>query len=186
MQRFESLFDGRLVVPAVSLIEIDVVRSKTAQGLVEFVKNSFAGKTAPVWLVAHDAVNLGGNNNGFSARIRTQETSNHLFAGARRIDVGGVKEIDAEIERLMQKRLALLLVESPGMAAGFDFPRGGRTVGHAAKTDTGDLEARLAEGEVVHLFSRVLWYSVRCNSNNLRGTGEVQFSNYAFSAEPTP
>src|SRR5580700_582611 len=153
MQRFEGFLDGRLIIPPVRLIEIDVIGAKTAKTLVEFVENGFAGEAPAVRLVAHDALGFGGDDNGFPACVCFEETAKHLLTGTARINVGGVKKIDAKFERLAKKGLAFSFVESPSMAAGFDFPRGRRTVGHAAKTDARNLEASLAKIEVVHLFS---------------------------------
>ena len=38
----------------------------------------------------------------------------HLFAVAARVDIGGVEEVDAKIERLAEEGPALFFVESPG------------------------------------------------------------------------
>ena len=69
---------------------------------------------------------------------------------AARVDVGGVEEVDAEIEGLPEEGLALLFVEGPGVAAGRKGRRGGYAVGHAAEADAGDFQAGLAEIDVVH------------------------------------
>src|SRR5580704_4640723 len=153
MQRFESFLDGCLIIPTVRLIEIDVIGAKTAKTLVQFVENGFAREAPAVRLLAHDALGLCGDDNGFPTYVCFEETAKHLLTGTPRINVGSVKKIDAKFERLTKKGLAFFFVESPSMAAGLDFAGGGRTVGHAAKTDARDLEASLAKIEVVHLFS---------------------------------
>src|SRR5580692_3054627 len=168
-----------------SLIEVNVIGAKTAKALVEFIEYRFAGEATAVGLVAHDAMGLGGDDHGFAAGICLEEAADDLFAGARRVYVGGVKKIDAKFKRLAKQGLALFFVESPGVAARLDLAGRRRAVGHAAKADTGDFEASLAEIDVVHFFSR--------ESSVLRATvigrdsrGQSCRSNYAFSGDPTP
>ena len=118
VQRFERLFDGRFVVPAVNLVEVDVVGLEAAQALVELEEDRFAREAAAVGLVAHDAVDLGGDDDGFAAGVGLEEAAEDLFAVAAGVDVGGVEEIDAEIEGLAEEGLAFVFVERPGVAAG--------------------------------------------------------------------
>src|ERR1017187_5189565 len=81
VQRLQSFFDRCFIIPAVNLIQIHKVGLQTAKALVEFVKDGFAGETMAVGFVAHHAVDLGGNDNGFAACVRLQETPEHLLAG---------------------------------------------------------------------------------------------------------
>ena len=69
MKGFERFFDGSFVIPAVDLIEVDVVGLEALQALVEFVKDGFTGEAATVRFVAHDAVDLGGEHDGFAASV---------------------------------------------------------------------------------------------------------------------
>ena len=106
-----------------------------------------------VGFVAHDAMELSGNDDGFAADVGLQEPSKHLFAGPGRIDISGVKEIDSEIKRLTKEGLALFFVQSPGMAARFSFTRSRLSIAHAAETNARNFEAGLAKIDVVHCFS---------------------------------
>ena len=98
-------------------------------------------------------MDLGGDDDGFAAGVGLQESPEHLLAVAARINIGRVKKIDPEIERLAKEGLAFLFAEGPGVAAGLEFACGRRSIGHAAKTDAGNFEAGLAEIDVVHYFS---------------------------------
>ncbi len=66
VEGFESLFDGSLVVPAVDLVEVDVVGAEAAEALVEFEEYLFAGETFAVGIVAHDSIELGGDDDVLS------------------------------------------------------------------------------------------------------------------------
>jgi hypothetical protein len=57
-----------------------------------------------------------------------------LLRGSGAVDVGGVPEGDAEIERLSEDRLRCLLVERPR------HHLAGRAEAHAAQRDAADLE----------------------------------------------
>jgi len=57
------------VIPAVGLEEVNVLGAKTTKALVEFMKYRFAGEAPSIRLIAHDAVGLGGNDDGFPAGV---------------------------------------------------------------------------------------------------------------------
>ena len=156
VQRLESFLDRRFVIPAMNLVEVHIVGLQTAEALVEFEKDRLAGEAAAIGLVAHDAVELGGDDDGFAAGVCFQESPENVFAFAARIDIGGVKKIDPEFEGLAKEGLAFLFAKRPGVAAGFEFARGRRSIGHAAETDAGNFEAGLTEIDVVHYFSSTL------------------------------
>ncbi len=50
--------------------------------------------------------------------IGFEEAAKELLAGAGRVDIGGVEEVDSEIEGLLEEGLAVCFAESPGVAAG--------------------------------------------------------------------
>src|ERR1039457_280976 len=79
VQSFQRLFDWRFIIPAVNLVKVYIVGLQPAQALVEFVKDSFAGKTTAVGFVAHDAMELGGNDGGFATNVRLQKSAEHLL-----------------------------------------------------------------------------------------------------------
>src|ERR1035441_3583535 len=79
VQRHQSFFDRCFVIPAVNLVKVYIVGLQPAQALVEFVKDSFAGKTTAVGFVAHDAMELGGNDGGFATNVRLQKSAEHLL-----------------------------------------------------------------------------------------------------------
>ena len=152
VEGFHGLFDGGFVVPAVDLVEVDVVGAEALEALVELEEDLFAGEALAVGVVAHDAVELGGDDGVFAFGVGFEEAAEELFAGAGGVDVGGVEEVDAEVEGLLEEGLAVGFAESPGVAAGTKRAGGWDAVGHAAEADAGDFEAGLAEIYVVHAF----------------------------------
>ena len=135
MEGFHRLFDRSFVVPAVDLIEVDVVSAQTLEALVEFKEDLFAGKTFGVGVVAHGVEELGGDDGVFALGVGLEEAAEELFAGAYGVDVGGVEEVDAEVEGLLEEGLAVGLVEGPGVAARAEGASGWYSVGHAAEAE---------------------------------------------------
>ena len=132
------------------LVEIDVVGAEAAQGLVEFEEDLLAREAAAIGAVAHDAVELGGDHRVFALCVGLEEAAEHALAVAGGIDIGGVEEVDAEVESLAKEGLALLLVEAPCIAARAQCAGRRNAVRHAAETDARDLEASAAKIDVVH------------------------------------
>ncbi len=78
-----------------------------------------------VGVVAHGVEDLGGDDDAV-ARDLGEGAAGDLFAGAERVHVGGVEEIDASVEGTAEEGLAGLFVEDP-------FAPLGRAIGHAAE-----------------------------------------------------
>ncbi len=62
VQRFHGLFDGRVVIPAVDLVKVDVIHLAGAAGSVDGVQDVFAREAAVVDVVAHRVEDLGGDH----------------------------------------------------------------------------------------------------------------------------
>ena len=88
-------------------------------------------------------MHFGGEHNLFHLRHLAQGTTSDLLAHAHRVHVGGVEEIDAEVEGFFIEGARVDFIQNP--RAPF---RG--TVGHAAQTDPGDFEATVSELCVKH------------------------------------
>ena len=84
-------------------------------------QDGLAREAVAVGFVAHQAVHLGGQNDGFAARVGLEKAAQDGFAVAAGVNVGGIEEIDAEIEGLAKERLAVGFVQRPGVAAGLAF-----------------------------------------------------------------
>ena len=91
------------------------------------------------------AVDLGRDHDLAAPRVLEQRAADDLLARAGGIHVGGVEEVDAEVERLLQERPARRLAEGPGVGAAV-----GLAVAHAAEAEARDVEAGAAELGVLH------------------------------------
>ena len=59
VQGFHGLFDGRVVVPAMDLVEIDVVGAEAAQAVVDLTQDVLARKALTVRTGAHATAHFG-------------------------------------------------------------------------------------------------------------------------------
>ena len=112
VQRFDRLLDRRVVVPAMDLIQIDVVGAEAAQRVVDRFHDVFARQAAVVRLVVPDREeDLRGDDDLVALREIAKRAADDLLAHAVRIHVRGVEEVDARLERFADERPALLLVQ---------------------------------------------------------------------------
>ncbi len=81
-----------------ALMQIDVVGAEPPQRRLDAFEEVLARQAAVVDVVRHREERLGGDHH-LVARDAAQRVAQRLLGGAVRVDVGGVEEIDAEIER---------------------------------------------------------------------------------------
>ena len=99
------------------LVEIDVIHAEAAEAGVDLGKDRLAGKPGAARAGAHASVYLGGDENLVAAGKVPDCATEDLCAVAERITVGGVEEVDAGFEHLLDEVFALLLAERPGVIA---------------------------------------------------------------------
>ena len=80
VQRFQSLLNRRLVVPAVNLVKVHVIGFQPFQALIQLKQDRFARQPPPVGLLAHRAVHLGGDHYRLAPHVRLQEIAQHPLA----------------------------------------------------------------------------------------------------------
>ena len=86
------------------LIEIDVVGAESRQRRVDRRHDVLARQPAIVGVVAHRIEHLGRDHDLVARGEVTQRAAEDLFADADGIHVGGVEEVDAELERAPDER----------------------------------------------------------------------------------
>src|SRR5208282_4444232 len=62
VQRFERLFDRRVVVPAMDLIEFDVVSAEAPEAGIDLVQDRLARQAGTIGSRPHPAIHLGGDD----------------------------------------------------------------------------------------------------------------------------
>ena len=127
------------------LIEIDEIGAETAQAVVDFAEDRLARQPGAVRSRPHPAMDLGRDHDILAARELLQRAADDFLRGAVGIDVGGIEEIDPELERLLDQRPAVFLIERPWMRAAIR-----NAVGHAADAQPRHAETGLAEFHIVH------------------------------------
>src|ERR1700730_1687954 len=99
-----------------NLIEIDEVGSETAQTVVQFAEDRLAGQSRSVRPRPHPAIDLGCDDNVLAARELFQRAAKNFLGRAVGIYVGRIKEIDPELNGLLDQRPALFLIKRPWMS----------------------------------------------------------------------
>src|SRR5437016_11084610 len=101
VQRFDRLLDRRVVVPAMDLIEIDVIGAEAPQARIDFGHDRLARQAGAIGARPHPAIDLGSDDDLVSSGEILDRTPENLLAAAERIAVRRVEEIDAGFERTL-------------------------------------------------------------------------------------
>ena len=127
------------------LVQVDEVGAEALQAGVDLREDGLPRQAHAVGPLVHPLVDLGRDHDLAAPRVVEQRPADDLLARSGRIHVGGVEEVDAEVERLLQERPARRLAEGPDVAAAV-----GLAVAHAAEAEARDVEAGAAELGVFH------------------------------------
>src|SRR5438876_351239 len=134
------------------LVEVDPISAKAAQALVDGLHDP-AARVAPLVLVgAHLIVELGCQHDVVAPSLQCR--ADDLFAFTERVDVGGVDEVDAAVERALDDAFTRTMV---GVAP--------RSEHHGSEAEATDVDARPAQYAVFH---RRYPFSMNRTSGSLR------------------
>ncbi len=143
-QRF---FDRRDRIVAVNLVEVDVVGLEAAQAGVDRI-HDVAARGADIVAPWPDArIHFGRDHHVFTGDLYILERlAEGLLAFALRIDIGGVEEVDAGIERIPDQ------VVGTGLVDGADRSKAAFTTveRHGSQAKRRDEQAGVAERFVLH------------------------------------
>jgi hypothetical protein len=145
-QRVERLLERDVVVVGVALVEVDVVELQPTKRVVDLLQDLRAREAAVA--VRHLAHHLGRHHERF-AQPSFQRPSENLLRSSLAVDVRGVEEVDAALERDVEESTRCLLVEG----ASERRPR--------PETDLRDPEVAVAERPEFHYGSVSIW--ARCS-----------------------
>src|SRR5271169_3667102 len=107
--RFERLFDRRVVVPAMDLVEIDVIGAEAPKAGIDLVHDRLARQAGTIGSRPHPAIHFVGADDLVAPSEIVDRAAEDLFAIAERIAVRRVEEIDPGVERALDERAALRL-----------------------------------------------------------------------------
>ena len=144
VQGLHGLLGRRAGVPAVDLVEVDVVGAQTPQRGVDGGQDVLTGQAAVVLPRTGREVDLGGEHVVVPARehLRQQAAGDDLACSAV-VGVGGVEERHAAVDGGADDGLGDVLALRPG-------PFCVVAVAHHAQADAGDPEAGRADVHVLH------------------------------------
>ena len=104
VQRLQGLLDRGGRIPAMDLVEVDVVHAQSAQTGVHLGEDRLPGQAGEVGAVAHPTVHLGRHHQLVAPTVVGQGPADDLLAGSGRVDVRGVEEVDPCLDRRADQR----------------------------------------------------------------------------------
>jgi hypothetical protein len=116
------------------LVQIDIVGAQAAERRVDRRQHVLARQPSIVRSWPHRVEHLGGDDDVVAAGEVPDGAAGDLLGDAERIHVGGVDEVDAELDRTLDDRPAAIFGEHPRAPAGV-------AVGHHAEADPRHFEA---------------------------------------------
>ena len=128
-ERAEGLLDVGVGARAVDLVEVDPVGVQAAQRVLDRPDDPAPGAALPVGVLAHGAVELGGQDDVVAAAL--EGLADDLLGLALGVDVGGVDEVDAGVQRGVDDADGVVVV---GVAPGAEHHR---AEAHLADRDAG-------------------------------------------------
>src|SRR5215207_5615886 len=145
MQGFKCFLDRGGRIPAVNLIQIDVVRAEPSKARVHLGHDRLARQSCPVRALMHAAMNLRRDHQFIAPAKVPQSPPDDLLAAASRIHVRRVEEVDSTLKRSTDQRPAVLLVQRPRVGATL-----GITEAHTAEHQSRDLKASASQTPILH------------------------------------
>jgi hypothetical protein len=136
-QRRERLLVAGRRVPAVDLVEVDVVDVEATQAVLEGRDQPAAGAATGVAVLAHRQAGLGGEHDVVPPP--GEGLAEHLLGLAGAVDVGGVDQVDAGVEGRADEGVGV------GLGGAADLAEV-----HGAESERTDVDAGAAERAVLH------------------------------------
>ena len=139
-ERGQGLLDVGAGVGAVHLVEVDPVGAQPAQRVLDRAHDPAAGVAAAVRVLAHRVVELGGEHDVVAAA--REGLADDLLGLPGAVDVGGVDEVDAGVERRVDDPDRLVVVRVAP-----------RPEHHGAEAELADRDAGASQRALLHICS---------------------------------
>jgi hypothetical protein len=112
VERAHRFFDRRGRIEAVNLVQVDVIELQALEARLDAVHDVVARGTARVGGFRRRAEHLGGNHHLVTRHLQVfKREAGDLLGQALRVDIGGVDEIDARIDRAANETLGIGLLQ---------------------------------------------------------------------------
>src|SRR3546814_14825069 len=86
------------------LIEIHIVGAEPAQAVIDFLHDCLSGQAFGIWPFTQRRIDLRCQHDLVAPGEVLQRSPDDFLARTVRVDVGGIEEVDAELDRLLNKR----------------------------------------------------------------------------------
>jgi hypothetical protein len=144
VQRLHRLLDRRMPVPAMDLVQVDVVQAEPSERGVDRREDVLAREAAAVRARRHLEVDLGRDHELVAGEQLRQEAAGDDLASTLRVHVGRVEEGDPALDGAPDDRLGGGLVQHPGT-------RGGPgVVAHHPEAHARDVQADCPQSHLLH------------------------------------
>ena len=146
VERVQGFFDRRGEVPAVNLVQIDVVHLEPPQRMLARLDDVFAAEAAAVRAVGHRHVDFGSDHDVVARGEFVEPSAGDLLAHPERVHVRGIEEGDAGFQGQHEVLAGFIHTERPLAPLPV-------AVAHTAQTDARHRQARLAQLCILHICS---------------------------------
>ncbi len=150
VQGFHGFFDGRVIVPAMDLVQVDIVSAEPGQARVDTGHDGLARE--PLFVGAGRAFphvcrkeHLRCDHGLVATCELFEQFTDDGFRSTCRVAVGRVKKIDALLDGVFDDRSACFFAQCPGMRSGI-----GLAECHASQAQSGNIQSCVAKLYVVH------------------------------------
>src|SRR3984893_8364156 len=140
VQRLERLLDWRIIIPAVDLVEVDIIHTQPSEAGVDLGEDCLARQPGAVRAGPHAPIDLCGDDHFVATGKVPCRATEDLLALAERVAIGGVEEIDPRLQRALDEGPVFLFAEAPRVVASV-----AAAIAHAPQANTRDIQAGAAE-----------------------------------------
>src|SRR4029077_20148950 len=149
VERTHRFLERRRWIEAVDLVQVDVIELQALQARLQSGDDVAARRAAHIRARAGRVEDLGRDDDVLARYLQVAERlAGDLFGAAVGVDVGGVDEVDAGIERAADDALRFLLLKLADLRLYAAVVAAAE--GHGAEAELGDEQAGAAEGLVFH------------------------------------
>lgn len=148
-ERRERLLDGRVFVPAVDLVAVQVIGTEAIERPVDLFEDVFVRESLPVGALAHPTEHLRRDDEFVPSSL--DGVPDDALALAVGVDVRGVEDVDPRVDGAVDDRVGVVLVTDHPRLLAPEIP--------AAQTEPRYPESRSRQSRVLHV---VLGHSTDC------------------------
>src|SRR6185369_2485351 len=103
MQCLKGFLDRCAVVPAMNLVQVNVIDPQPPKAVVDSGVDRLSGQSCTIRSLAPRCVYLGCDHHLVTPGEVLQRTSEYFLATARRVLIGGVEEVDSQLDCATQE-----------------------------------------------------------------------------------